>query len=262
MPPDVRLFGTDDVEIEDLESWFLHAPPEKGEAQWKDGYSAKEQARAWLPAGSPAMPDELWSPISNLVGDGVDEFFGRPEHRTRLDNYSRARQHDLFGCARQAGATVLVVGIEAKACEGFDGLVCDRATASPPSNKRARCNLLARALFGKEVLDERSGQISDADLGQYGYQLWTATVGTIIEAQKRGVTNALVVVHQFAPGDLEASKNAGDKRDWANALRTNAVAFETFSGELQATGSKSHSTEFVQAGTTIHVANVNSTIAA
>jgi hypothetical protein len=38
------------------------------------------------------------------------------------------------------------IGIEAKACEGFDGTVGDRAGAAAPSKKRARCNLLARAL--------------------------------------------------------------------------------------------------------------------
>lgn len=99
--------------------------------------------------GSPAMPDELHSVITGLVDGEVDEVYGRPEHTTKLDNYSRARQHDLFGCPRRDGATVLVVGIEAKACEGFDGIVADRATAAAPSNKRARCNLLSRALFGR-----------------------------------------------------------------------------------------------------------------
>lgn len=91
---------------------------------------------------------DLDSVIAGLIDGDVDELYGRPEHTTRLDNYSRARQHDLFGCGRRDGATVLVVGVEAKACEGFDGNVADRATGAAPSKKRVRCNLLSRALFG------------------------------------------------------------------------------------------------------------------
>ena len=261
MPPAVRLFGPDGVEIEDLDPWFLHAPPEKGLAQWKDGYSAKEQAKAWLRPGSPAIPDELWSEISGFLDGEVDEFYGRPEHTTRLDNYSRARQHDLFGCARRDGATLLVVGVEAKACEGFDGLVVDRATAAAPSNKRARCNLLSRALFGRDVLDEQTGAILDENLSRHGYQLWTAAVGTVIEAQKRAMAEALLVVHQFVPHDISAVGVAGDKRDWATALTANAEAFDAFATELHASGSKSHDTEFVQGGTTLHVVKVQSVIA-
>jgi hypothetical protein len=132
MPPSARLFGTDREEIVDLDSWFAHAPPEKGAAQWKDGYSAKEQARAWLRSGRPMVPEELWSAIAELAGD-VDEIYGRPEHPTRLDNYPRARHHDLFACPRRNGATLIVLGVEAKACESFDWTVSDRATAAAPS---------------------------------------------------------------------------------------------------------------------------------
>lgn len=259
--PAVRLFGPDRAEIVDLCSWYSHAKPEKGLAQWKDGYSAKEQANAWLRPGSPAMPEEIRSVITGFVDGDVDECYGRPEHTTKLDNYSRARQHDLLGCVRRNGATVLVVGVEAKACESFDGIVADRATATAPSKQRARCNLLSRALFGRKVLDEETGAILDENLSRHGYQLWTAAVGTVIEAQKRGMAEALVLVHQFVPHDIGAAGATGDKRDWGSALRVNAEVFAAFASELQAAGSRSHQTEFVQAGTTLHVVKVESTIA-
>jgi hypothetical protein len=44
-----RLFGPDGEEIVDLDSWFVHAPPEKGLAQWKDGFSAKEAGEGMAP---------------------------------------------------------------------------------------------------------------------------------------------------------------------------------------------------------------------
>jgi hypothetical protein len=36
-----------------------------------DGYSAKEQAKAWLRSGSPAVPEELWSTLEPLVAGEV-----------------------------------------------------------------------------------------------------------------------------------------------------------------------------------------------
>jgi hypothetical protein len=255
MPVPARLFGTDREEIVDLDSWFTHAPPEKRERDWRDGYSAKEQAKAWLRSGSPAVPDELWSALAPLTTAEVDEVYARPEHRTKLDRFARARQHDLFACARSAGKTVLVVGVEAKACETFDGIVADRASAAPPSNKRARCNLLSRALFGREVIDEETGAILDERLSGHGYQLWTAAVGTIIEAQERGQDRAVLVVHQFVPDDP-----AEDARNWPAALASNAKSIGVFVEDLQAAGAVSHETEFVKAGTTLDVVTVQTLI--
>jgi hypothetical protein len=259
MPPSVRLFGTDNSEIDSLDGWFDHAPPEKGLAQWKEGYSAKEQAKAWLRSGRPVVPDELWSAIADVAGD-ADEVYGRPEHQTRLDRYSRARQHDLFGCIRRGGATTRVVGVEAKACEGFDGVVADRATAEAPSKKRSRCNLLGRALFGRAVLDEHTGAVLDPELASHGYQLWTAAVGTIIEAQQRDVDHAILVVHQFRPRDPIGAARAGDRRDWASALASNAAAFDAFARALADAGSQSCGTEFVKPGTNLHVIKVEALI--
>jgi hypothetical protein len=109
------------------------ATPEKGLAEWKDGFSAKEQAKSWLRSGRPQMPHELWSALSVLVSD-ADEVYGRPEHTTRLDKFSRARQHDLFPCLRGDGVMTTAIGIEAKACEDYDG----RSVIAPGRLRRAR----------------------------------------------------------------------------------------------------------------------------
>lgn len=250
--PSARIFGPDNEEIVDLRSWFDHAPPEKGAFQWKDGYSAKEQAKAWLRGPSPAVPEELWSVVGPLGGD-VDLVHARPEHTTRLDTFSRTRQHDLLACFRRDGSTTLLVGVEAKACENFDGEVGDRAAAGPPSKKRTRCNLLARAMFDREVFDEDTGAILDPQLARHGYQLWTAAVGTLIEAQQRGLDEATLVVHQFLPDDREAALAAGDTRNWHSALEANQAAFEVFLADLQAAGASSFETPFVRASTKLHV---------
>jgi hypothetical protein len=259
-PPPARLFAPDQVEIVDLDSWFTHAPPEGLKDQWKDGYSAKEQANAWLRPGAPAVPDELWSAIAKLVRHEVDEVYGRPEHRTKLDDHPKSRQHDMFACARNNGTTVLVAGIEAKACENFDGIVKDRAESDAPSKRRARCNLLAQALFGREVFDEETGDILDERLGLHGYQLWTAAVGTIIEAQQRGVDDAAVVVQQFVPRDLTAGFPTGDRRKWSSTLAAHTAAFDVFAAAIKESGSASHATEFVKAGTRLHLVTIESVI--
>lgn len=259
MLPNVRLFGTDGEEIHDLPSWLDHAPPEKGEAQWKDGYSAKEHAKAWLRPGHPAVPEEFWNALAPFV-EGVDELFARPEHKTRLDGFGRERQHDLFACARQRGATKVVIGVEAKACENFGGIVADRAAHGPPSNRRARSNLLSQALFGREVMDEATGEILDPELATHGYQLWTAAVGTLIEAQEREVDAVVMVVHQFVPRDFDEAKSAGDRRDWRTKLAANQASLEKFLSALADAGGRSHATDFVRAGTELTVIKVESPI--
>jgi hypothetical protein len=58
--PTARLFGVDGTDIDELDPWLLHAGPEKGLAQWRDGYSAKEQAKGWLQSAKPSPSDEWW----------------------------------------------------------------------------------------------------------------------------------------------------------------------------------------------------------
>jgi hypothetical protein len=69
---------------------------------------------------------------------------------------------------------------------------------------------------------------------------------------------AVVVVHQFRPRDLDAAAGTGDKRDWATAFNENADAFAAFAIALEASGSTSLETEFVEAGTRLDVLKVES----
>ena len=251
------MIGADGEEIVDLDSWLAHAPPEKGLDQWRDGYSAKEQAKAWLRPGSPAVPRELGDALSKLDLGEADGLIARPEHVTELDRYGRGRQHDLLVDARCEGVSRFIVGVEAKACESFDGVVAGRAGAVPPSKKRARCNLLARALFGRPVIDEASGEILAPDLAAHGYQLWTAAVGTLVEAQRAGAGDAVLIIHQFIPRDRGAGVTR-DTRDWAGALSANAKQFENFLSALGDPPVTSQETEVVAAGTRLHVLKVES----
>jgi hypothetical protein len=258
--PSVSIVGVDGADIRALDAWLNHAGPEKGLAQWRDGYSAKEQAKAWLATGGPAAPEEWWCAIRPLVGD-ADSVIARPEHETRFDRFARARQHDLLVEFRRDGKAVAVVGVEAKACEPFDGLVRDRGSTPLPSKKRARCNLLAGALFGQPVFDEEDGVVLDEGLAGHGYQLWTAAVGSIVEAQARGLSEAVLLIHQFRPPDLMAGYDDDDTRDWPSSLAQNQAAVDRFVDALQITGGRTFETPFVRAGTRLAVRKVETTIA-
>lgn len=60
--------------------------------------------------------------------------------------------------------------------------------------------------------------------------------------------------------DIGGSPSAYDTRDWSLALETNAETFNS-SADTQTAGASSHATEFVDAGTTIHLIKVESVIA-
>jgi hypothetical protein len=176
MKPAVRLFGVDRVEIGSEDSWLLHAPPEKGEDQWKDGYSAKEHAKAWLRPGRPEVPDEWWAAIASLAGE-VDEIHGRREHQTALERFARKRQHDLFACLRRGGDMTAAVGVEAKACEDFDGLVgIERTWRRPATNVRdatcspGRCSDAPCSTRTPARFSMRGWPVTDTSCGPRGWE--------------------------------------------------------------------------------------------
>lgn len=255
--PEVVVIGHDKQPIHCLDDWFPHAPPAGGCDQWVDGYSAKEQAKAWMRHGSPAVPAEILVALRDVGVDDLESVTAYPEHETPLDNFGRGgkgnRNHDVLAVAKRTSGETVVIGIEAKACEQFDGIVATRAMAPAPSKKPHRANLLSRALFGRDVCDIDTRTVVDADHAAHGYQLWTAAVGTLIEAARHEATLAVLLVHQFAP-DPSAGPVPGDRRRWAAALTSNEKAFSSFVAALTATGeATSQPTEFVREGIVLRV---------
>jgi hypothetical protein len=213
----IRVVGKGQQPIFDVKSWLEHGGPKKGEDHWRDGYSAKEFAKAWLRTGAPAVPAELAA-----VLPPADEVLVRAEHVTDLDGLGEGRNHDALLELRRDGAVVAVVGIEAKVAEGFSGPVSAHGSTKPGSRKTERCNLLSRALFGVDVLDPETSEVLDAQLATHGYQLWTAAVGTIIEAQRLGLDEAVLVVHHLGPVPSEDAEQLA-----AFAARLGPTTFAT-----------------------------------
>jgi hypothetical protein len=262
MRPRVRLIGADGDDITDLASWCEHSPPEGGERQWVDGYSAKEQEKAWLRRGTTGLPVEL-AYVLGLAGfDDVTQWTGYPERETKLDGYGRGRQgwrhHDMLLIGGPGDSPRIVVGIEAKACEGYDGLVRDRATVPAPSRRPERANLMANALFGRPVCDEDSRTLIDHELGEHGYQLWTGAIGTLREAQELDLPEAIFLVHQFVPA---GGPGPGDNRNWEQKLADNVRMLREFTSAL-GPSPVTHGTVFIRPGVRLRVIAICSPIAA
>jgi hypothetical protein len=147
---------------------------------WKPRYSAYELATAWLTGDG--VPSEVHALLGPHLGDYeiVEGFF---EKDTKLDDFGRASQTDLLLLLRTADRYV-VVGIEGKAREGFED------TVSARTRNQRRLDGLCRHL----------GINPDA-VGDLKYQLLHRTVATLLEADRYGVEEAIMLVHSFDAQD-------------------------------------------------------------
>ena len=112
-----------------------------------------------------------------------------------------------------------MLAVEAKADETFGPTVGDalaaaiaRQTANPRSNGVRRIEQLAATLFPSEL----AGQVALLDLG---YQLLTATAGALCEAQRRGASRTVLLIHEFVTVETEDEKHAANKRDLDGLVR-------------------------------------------
>jgi hypothetical protein len=195
------VMGRDGREIRSVDEWFEIAPPVRGAYQWKDGFSAKELAKAWFRSpGVATVPSELTVLLeTNPTTQGATITLGIAEYPTGFDSFPGGkRHHDLLAIARKDSAQI-VIGIEAKAAEPLGSPVIEMYEAARTSQARgtstnlpARIDQLLQNLFGR-TLDQ------DVGLGSLFYQLLTAAAGTLVEAKRRGATAAALVVHELKP---------------------------------------------------------------
>lgn len=197
--------------IVDCKSWEKLRPPKKPDIQWKDGRSAKELAK-YITNALPSMPLELEDILKNFVDEDA-VFDWDAEYVTQLPGAGEGRNHDAILYNDD-----IVVCIEAKADETLGNLVGEEM-------KRASVNKLSRLCSLLKILF-KDGFKDYADLR---YQLITASTGTIIEAQKRGTKNAILLVVVFKSKDHTTKEklenNNMDIQKFLSA--TNAVDFNS-----------------------------------
>lgn len=212
---DPVVLSVDNVAIYSVEEWQHTCPPKGGDKQWKDGYSAKESAKAWFREGHLTLPREIGSLLES------HENFQRfrlgtvtPEVCTRLDEYRQGRNADAIVTGTSDGRRTLIA-VEAKASESFGEEIETRFwSALDGTNVPERINGLAKAVFGRPVM------LIDAELGALRYQLLHALAATVIEAQERNADQALFAVHYFPNSRREMQDTFSDLRRFVRALNT------------------------------------------
>lgn len=192
--------------ITDIESWFKISPPMGGEKQWKDGRSAKELAR-YMTATYPMVPKEIEEALCYYV-DKNSEFDWAAEYVTEFQPFGlgrgEGRNHDAFMFNSD-----IVVGIEGKADESLGSQLIGDALENASDNKKQRINGMIQMLFGDSPESHKNIR----------YQLVTASAATLLEATKKNVKKAVLMVIVFKKnGCYNEEKIAANNVDIHNFL--------------------------------------------
>lgn len=167
------------------ENWkALLADPEK---HWALGYSARSLAHCWEHADG--FPPEVAAVLNQGASlRGVDPLLIFPEWKVSLPGGITASQNDVWVLAK-CEAGLVSIAIEGKAEESFDKIVGDwKAGASPGK--------LVRLTYLAEVLD-----LPQPVPDTVYYQLLHRSASAVIEAERFGATQAVMLVHSFSPAN-------------------------------------------------------------
>lgn len=194
-------------QINTVNAWYNYAPPMKKNIHWKDGKSAKELAK-YIIGGNGYLPQELEVLLIKIGCKSNGELQGEPEAITGLKSRGQGRTHDLLLVKENE----VVVGIEAKVEESFGEsvykIIEDLIMRNPENakGKYERLKDLYKCIYNSEI-----------DNTYLKYQLLTATVGTLLEAEKAGTKKAVlaIVTFIFAVGYMSNSmKKNNDDLDY------------------------------------------------
>jgi hypothetical protein len=156
---------------------------------WKERFSAFETAHSWFAVQDlpPAIRAILQSDPAYANAQLLKACF---EVQTQLDDTGRGpSQTDVLAFV-QAQIGMVVLGIEGKVNEPFGQLVSEWNDYSPGKLRR-----LAGLI---ELLSLKASK----SIGQLRYQLLHRTVATVLEAEKAGAAQAIMLVQSFSPDDI------------------------------------------------------------
>ena len=192
--------------ITNVETWEIKAPPMGKSRQWVDGRSAKELAR-YMTKNYPQLPTEIESILKEFVRDD-SEFDWAAEYVTRFEPFGlgrgEGRNHDAFLYNDE-----LVIGIEGKADEPLGSQLIGEALKDATPNKVQRINGMIQMLFGDAPEAHKDIR----------YQLVTAATATLLEATKKNVKKALLLVIVFNSSKCSEEKLERNNKDIDNFLR-------------------------------------------
>lgn len=183
-------------DIVDHNSWRKECPPKKGDIQWVDGRSAKELAK-YITKNLYSVPAEIESALKAIVSS-KSEFDWDAEYVTQLPGIGEGRNHDAILYNKD-----IVITIEAKADETLGNLIEDEIK-NASVNKLYRITSLLEHIF--------KGGFKNYQ--KLRYQLLTASVGTILEAQNQKCKTAVLLVLVFkSNGDVKEENLIANHKD-------------------------------------------------
>lgn len=185
--------------INTVEDWKALAPPKKKDKHWKDGRSAKELAKYMIKSQG-YLPIEIEKILDDINFNENISFIGEPEAITELVGRGEGRNHDIL----INGENKIIIGIEAKADEKFGDKISEEfKKLDITDNKIKRIISLYKDVYGTDNLQEYDSR----------YQLLTATVGTLIEAEKVHADKAILLIISFINDTLNQKKVENNKLD-------------------------------------------------
>lgn len=200
-----------------IQDWRDWTRPKAADRHWKPGRSAMECARAWFTSPVPIVPPEVQALFgSHARLRGLALTHGRPEHITPLPERGEGRNHDLH-LVGQTAEDRITVCVEAKADEPFGDNTIGRYWSDmrrrrddgQPTRAPERVEQLLALLAGPQVAP------TDPAWSDVGYQLLTASAGTVLQARADGSSVAVLVVHEFKTTATDAQKHARNAADYA-----------------------------------------------
>lgn len=192
-----------------LNEWLKYAPP-RNKNHWKDGRSAKENARLWLGA-APCLPSDIEETLGSCCGvEKLLSWSGEPEAKVPFDSFSGPANIDLLLTAEDRYGR-LVIGIEAKADEPFGRTVeTTLARARERLKKKPESKGVDR-IGGLESRFELN--LDQREILGLRYQLLTITAAVVAEAGRTSVRRGIVLVHELVSRLTTAKKRARNARD-------------------------------------------------
>lgn len=189
------------VKSKGINSWRdLLANPK---CQWKNGYSAKCLAEAWQGAdGFPEVIQNVFDKSANKLINNIKFLYGFPEYQVRIPGGNKPSQNDLYVLAQSSGKPVCIM-VEGKVNEDFGLRVKDwvEQASNKVDNKRLQYLLDKLNMKGITIDDIR-------------YQLLHRTASALIEAERIGTDQCMVIVHSFSKGNVHFD----DFRDFVSLM--------------------------------------------
>ncbi|MCJ7459500.1 MAG: hypothetical protein MUP17_10965 [candidate division Zixibacteria bacterium] len=158
---------------------------------WKNGHSAKALASCWQETEKNDFPESVRRAF-NKSGIGlfqnIELLLALPEYKVVLPGGEHPSQNDIFVLATGDNRLISIT-VEGKVSETFGPTVGEWLKENY-GGKKERLDFLLNKLG-----------LKNDKINHIRYQLLHRTASAVIEAERFGAKNALMLIHSFSPAD-------------------------------------------------------------